>query len=135
MAGMAIRSKRVTVADYMTKSPALIGAEQPLSIAHQVMRKKRIRHLPVLHGGKLVGIVSLRDLHLVETLQGVEPSEVRVEEAMSSDVYSVAGETPLKSVVREMAKRKLGSAIVTRGPKVVGVFTTIDALRALDDFT
>jgi len=127
--------KQATVADYMTRSPALIGAEQPLMRAHQMMRSKRIRHLPVLHGGKLVGIVSLRDLHLVETLQGVDPNEVRVEEAMSPDVYCVAAETPLKNVVREMARRKLGSAIVTRGPKVVGVFTTIDALRALEDFT
>jgi acetoin utilization protein AcuB len=122
----------MTVADYMTKSPAQIGAEQPLRLAHELMRKKRIRHLPVLTGGRLVGIVSLRDLHLVETLQGVDPSEVRVEEAMSPDVYCVAGDAPLQGVVREMAKRKLGSAVVTSGRKVVGVFTTIDALRALD---
>jgi acetoin utilization protein AcuB len=129
---MATRKKQLTVADYMTKSPARIGAEQTLSLAHELMRKKRIRHLPVLRGGKLVGIVSLRDLHLVETLQDVEPNEVRVEEAMSPDVYCVAGDAPLRGVVREMAKRKLGSAIVTSGSTVVGVFTTIDALRALD---
>jgi acetoin utilization protein AcuB len=129
---MARRTKQLTVADYMTKSPAQIGSEQPLRLAHELMRKKRIRHLPVLHGGRLVGIVSLRDLHLVETLQGVDPNEVLIEEAMSPEVYCVAGDAPLQSVVREMAKRKLGSAIVTRGNKVVGVFTTIDALRALD---
>src|SRR6185436_13933228 len=112
---MPTRSKQVTVSEYMTKSPAKIGAEQTLSAAHELMRKKRIRHLPVLHGGRLVGIVSLRDLHLVETLKDVEPSEVRVEEAMSPDVYCVTGDAPLKTVVREMARRKLGSAIVTQG--------------------
>jgi acetoin utilization protein AcuB len=124
--------KSTTVSEYMTRSPASIGAEQPLSVAHDLMRKKRIRHLPVLHGGKLVGIVSLRDLHLVETLEGVTPDRVSVEEAMSPDVYCVTSDAPLKGVVREMARRKLGSAIVTRGTKVVGVFTTVDALRALD---
>lgn len=122
-----------TVSSFMTKSPALIGAEQPLTLAHDVMRKKRIRHLPVLQGGKLVGIVSLRDLHLIESLQDVDPAEVRVDEAMSPDVYCVSGTTPLRKVVRDMAKRKLGSAVVMQGQKVVGVFTTIDALRALDE--
>jgi acetoin utilization protein AcuB len=129
---MATRRKTTTIAEYMTRSPAMIGAEQPLSLAHDLMRKKRIRHLPVLHGGKLVGIVSLRDLHLIETLDGVKQSEVRVEEAMTPDVYCVNDSAPLRSVVREMARRKLGSAIVTRDQKVIGVFTTIDALRALD---
>jgi len=127
----AMKQKSPTLADFMTKSPAIIGSEQKLTLAHDLMRKKRIRHLPVLHGGKLVGLVSLRDLHLIETLPDVEPDEVTVAEAMSTDVYCVAPEAPLKSVVTEMAKRKLGSAIVTRGRKVVGVFTTVDALRAL----
>jgi acetoin utilization protein AcuB len=121
-----------TISDYMTKSPYRIGVEQPLSKAHEIMRKRKIRHLPVLHGGKLVGLVSLRDLHLVETLQGVDAEEVRVEEAMTQDVYCVAQNAPLREVVREMAKRKLGSAVVTNKTKIVGVFTTIDALRALE---
>jgi acetoin utilization protein AcuB len=129
---MTTRKRQVTVGDFMTKSPVLIGADQPLSLAHQLMRKKRIRHLPVLAGGRLVGVVSLRDLHLVETLQDVDASRVRVDEAMSPDVYYVAGDAPLKRVAREMARRKLGSAVVLEGSKVVGVFTTIDALRALD---
>lgn len=127
-----MKKKNAVIADYMTKSPAMIGSEQKLSLAHELMRKKRIRHLPVLHGGKLVGIVSLRDLHLVETLPDVDPADVTVEEAMSPDVYAVESDTPLKQVAAEMAKRKLGSAVVMKGPKVVGVFTTVDALRALD---
>lgn len=55
----------------------------------------QIRHLPVLDGGKLVGIVTQRDLHLVETLKGVDQQTVTVEEAMSQDVYTVEPETPL----------------------------------------
>lgn len=121
-----------SISDFMTRSPHRIGAEQPLSLAHEIMRKKRIRHLPVLHGGKLVGLVSLRDLHLLETLSGVEPEEVTVEEAMSPDVYTVRPNAPLRGVVREMARRKLGSAVVMEAGEVVGVFTTVDALRALE---
>jgi acetoin utilization protein AcuB len=131
--GMARTAKGSTVADYMTRSPITIGADQTLSHAHTVMRKNRIRHLPVLHGGKLVGIVSVRDLHLIETLPGVDATEVSVEDAMSTDVYKVPPTASLRNVVREMKKRKLGSAVVTQGNRVQGVFTMIDALSALDD--
>lgn len=124
-------AKELTVADRMTKTPHLIGSEQSMKTAHELMRAHDIRHLPVLHGGKLTGLLSLRDLHLVETLPGVDPEIVRVEEAMSQNVYAVAPKTPLKDVVREMATRKLGSAVVVDGRSVVGVFTTVDALTLL----
>lgn len=122
-----------TIERYMSVSPHTIGSDQPLSAAHQIMHRHDIRHLPVLRGGRIVGVVSLRDLHLMETLPGVHADELTVEEAMSQDVYSVARETSLAEVAREMASRKLGSAVVLERNKVVGVFTTVDALHALAD--
>jgi acetoin utilization protein AcuB len=115
---------------YMTPSPYSIGQEQQLSQAHKLMRAHAIRHLPVLHGGKLVGVLSDRDLHLIESLRDVDPEQVRVEEAMSPTVFTVAPKTPLDDVVREMAQHKYGSAVVVDNGKVVGVFTTTDAMRA-----
>src|ERR1044071_3561987 len=50
------------ISDFMTKSPHMIGMEQPLSHAHDVMRRRRIRHLPVLHGGKLVELVRTKEI-------------------------------------------------------------------------
>jgi len=124
-------AKTVTIAERMSKTPHLIGAEQSLRTAQDLMRTHHIRHLPVLHGGKLIGVVSERDLRLVETLPDVDPSTVRVEEAMSQDIYVVSATTPLSDVVKEMATRKLGSAVVLEGTKVAGVFTTVDALDTL----
>ncbi len=118
---------------YMTPSPHSIGQEQLLTQAHQLMRAHQIRHLPVLHGGKLVGVVSDRDLHLIETLRDVDPSKVTVQEAMSPIVYTVAPKASLEEVVREMAHHKYGCAVVEDNGKVVGVFTTVDALRAFAD--
>jgi len=126
-----MNAKNLTIADRMTKTPELIGQEQSMTHAHELMRERGIRHLPVMHGGKLVGLVSERDLHLIETLRDVDPAEVRVEEAMSQDVYAVSPKTPLEEVVREMAERKIGSAVVVEGREVVGVFTTVDALDTL----
>lgn len=122
-----------TLAAYMSVSPYTIGADQTFAVAHQLMRRHGIRHLPVLRGGKIVGVVSVRDLHLIETLPDVKEDEVTVEEAMSPDVYSVSRDTPLAEVARYMAQQKLGSAVVLEGSTVVGVFTTVDALRALAD--
>ena len=123
--------KEITIAERMTRTPQLIGAEQSIASAHHLMRTNGIRHLPVLHGGKLVGVVSQRDLHFIESLRDVNPEEVSVEEAMTQDVYAVTPRTPLKEIVTEMAERKLGSAVVVEGQKVVGVFTTVDALDTL----
>ncbi len=120
-----------TVADFMTPSPHSIGMSQSLEEAHRLMRDYRIRHLPVLHGGKLVGLVSERDLHLLETFRDVNAAKVTVEEAMTSDPYVVAPDTPLTRVALEMWKYKYGSAVVIQGSQLAGVFTTIDALGAL----
>lgn len=120
-----------TVRDYMTESPHTIGKDQTLERASHVMREHAIRHLPVLEGGALLGILSNRDVYLIETLRDVDPGSVTVEEAMSAEPYSVAPDAPLVDVVRAMEEHKYGAAVVMRGRDVVGIFTTIDALRAL----
>jgi acetoin utilization protein AcuB len=122
-----------TIRRFMTASPHTIGQEQTLERAHEIMRAERIRHLPVLQAGKLVGLLSQRDLHLIETLSDVDPKDTTVAEAMSQDVYCVTPTTPLLEVAREMAEHKYGSAVVVEGSRVVGVFTTTDALHALID--
>ena len=119
------------VRKFMTTTPHSIGPDQPLAVAHRMMREHHIRHLPVLSGGKLAGIVTLRDLHLLETLRDVDPEKVTVEDAMTQDVYSVEPDAPLDEVCADMAERKLGSTVVMQNGHVVGMFTTVDACRAL----
>lgn len=118
---------------YMTTEPHTIGADQTMAHAHAVMREHRIRHLPVLSAQHLVGIVSVGDLHMVETLSEVDPTKVRVDEAMTQDVYTVSPDAPLDEVVHQMAMHKYGSAVVIDNGHVVGVFTTVDACRAFAD--
>jgi acetoin utilization protein AcuB len=126
------KSMTDTIETFMTRSVHTIGTKTLLADAHRMMNDNNIRHLPVLEGGRLVGMLSQRDLHLIETLKDVDPKEVRVEEAMSQDCYTVAPEAPLAEVAREMAQHKYGSAVILRGAEVLGIFTTTDALRALD---
>jgi acetoin utilization protein AcuB len=120
-----------SIQKYMTTSPHSIGTDQTLAKAHEMMRAHDIRHLPVLSGGHIVGMLTDRDLHLIESMAGVEPRVMKVDEAMSTSIYSVAPETPLDEVVATMGERKYGSAVVMQNGKVVGIFTTVDLCRAL----
>ena len=120
-----------TVELYMTAPAYTIGPEQPLSAAHALMRAHAIRHLPVLEDGALVGLLSLGDLHLLETLDGVDPDEVTVREAMSEKPYAVDPHEPLRQVASDMATRKISSAVVVDDARVVCIFTAVDGLRGL----
>lgn len=119
-----------TIQKYMTTSPHTVGADQTLSHAHKVLRELEVRHLPVLRGGELVGMITERDLALVETLRDVDPTVILVEDAMSQGVYTVSPDAPLDEVVSEMASKKYGSAVVVQNHKVVGIFTTVDVCSA-----
>ena len=120
-----------TIAELMTSSPHTIGQEQPLSVGYRMMREHGIRHLPVLHGGKLVGVLSQRDLHFIETLKDVDPEKVEVSEAMTQDTYAVGPRATLRKVAAEMSENKYGSAVVLDKERVVGIFTTVDGMRVL----
>jgi acetoin utilization protein AcuB len=120
-----MRKPPPTIRSYMTPSPHTIAPGATIAKAHEVMRGNG------LDGNRLLGIVSQRDLAIIESLPGVVPTEVPVEDAMATDVYKVSPDAPLRHTASEMAARKLGSAVVMAGNEVVGIFTTIDALQAL----
>lgn len=121
------------IASFMTTAPHTVGKDQTLESAHVLMREHLVRHLPVLEAGEIVGLLSLSDLQLIETLKDVDPKEVLVEEAMSQSPFMVPPDALLDEVAGEMVSRKLGSAIVVDQGRPVGIFTTIDALRAISE--
>jgi acetoin utilization protein AcuB len=119
------------IRDFMTPAPVTIGRAQVLSDAARRMHEHHIRHLPVLEGGFLFGILSERDIDLVEALPDLDPDVVTVEEAMTQDPYTVKADTPVREVAAMMAEHKYGTAVVMEQGRVAGIFTTVDALRLL----
>lgn len=122
-----------SIEKYMTVVPKTIGYDQTLAQAQDFMRKLKLRHLPVLKEGKLIGILSDRDIKYLLQFKDINPNEVTVEEAATQEPYAVAPVTPLKDVVGHMAEKKYGCAIVIDQKKLVGIFTEIDAYKALSN--
>lgn len=122
-----------SIQKYMTVLPHTIGADQTLAQADKMMAKYRVRHLPVLDGGKLVGILTERDIRLVETFKDVEPEKVTVDEAYSPDPYVTSPNASLSDVCAEMAQHKYGCVLIEDNHKLVGIFTWVDALKAMHD--
>lgn len=119
------------IQDLMSRSVHTIGASLTLADAAKVMKKHKIRHLPVLDSGALVGLLSDRDVQVISSLSDLDPTCILVEDAMSQAPWTVGPTTPLVEVALHMAETKIGSAVVMENDKVVGVFTTTDGMRAL----
>ncbi len=120
----------------MTPFPYSVDAGAPLREAKTFLREKEIRHLPVSESGDLVGVITDRDIKLVLGPDFAYPSEdeLRVRDVMVKEAYSVELTERLDNVLAYMANHHLGSALVTKNGKLVGIFTATDACRAFSEF-
>jgi acetoin utilization protein AcuB len=124
----------IPVSRYMTPMPVTIDEDRSLSDAKELMQLHDVRHLPVLHEGKLGGIITQRDVAIAESLgtSGVVP----VRQIMTTVLFTCGPSAHVEAVAREMVAHHYGSALVVEpmhATQIVGVFTTTDALRALAD--
>ena len=117
---------------FMTHHPITIERGEPISSARRLMLTHCIRHLPVLHAGKLVGMVSQGDLERFDRAVDVDQRLVPVGEAMTTPAYSVLVDASLREVAAQMSSRRCGAAVVIDDQQcVVGLITDVDGLRAL----
>jgi acetoin utilization protein AcuB len=118
---------------FMTPFPYSIDVNAPLAEAHAFLRDRRIHHLPVTRDGVLAGILTDRDIKLAlgPDLDSPPERELSVRDVYQPDSYIVEAGALLDDVAAAMAERHIGSALVTRGGKLVGIFTSTDACRAL----
>jgi len=120
----------------MTPFPYSIDVKANLQEARALMEKHKVRHLPVLQGHTVVGIITERDIaaRIGRPGDNFVSNDISVEEAYIEDVYVVDLNEPLDNVLQTMADRHIGSAIVTRDGRLAGVFTTVDACRIFADY-
>lgn len=120
---------RRTVSHYMTRSPVTIESGMTIDDARLLMLRLGVRHLPVMCNEQLAGVVSERDVAFAQrTGAGAMP----LGELLDVErLYVVDGSASLEEVANAMASRKLGSAAVFEQGHLTGIFTTVDACRAL----
>ena len=120
-----------TMKSVMTPFPFAIDAAEDLAEARRRMEEHGIRHLPVLAEGEPIGILSNRALARAEAALAVagDPRPARVGDVCRFPAYAVGLDEPLDNVLAHMARERVGSALVLRAGKVVGIFTTTDACR------
>jgi acetoin utilization protein AcuB len=121
------------VSKFMTTTPISVSSDVMLDEAATLMAKHSIRHLPVVNAGKLVGVLTDRDVKFVESFRDVDPKRLPVERTMMAEPYQVTPDTLLDEVAFTMAEQRYGSAVVVQNGHVVGIFTAVDACRCLSE--
>jgi acetoin utilization protein AcuB len=124
-------AQSLNVGSFMTEEPCTVDAGLSIADAQQRMVQNKIRHLLVVNGDRLVGVVSSRDLAVANSLSKTDANKTTVEAAMRPSVYVCDVNTPLSAVAYDMEAHRYGCAIVLDEGRAVGIFTTTDALRAL----
>lgn len=133
---MLKHKKMPIVGAVMTSFPYFVEIDDTAAKIERMMDEHTIRHLPVQENGKIVGIVSERDLHhyVKRDAPKAEKDAIQARHMMVPDPYIVPFRAPLNEVVFAMANRRIGSVIVQRRGKLAGILSAIDVCRILGEF-
>ncbi len=128
------------VRDAMTREVVTLGPEASAGEALGVCREKGIRHVPIVEEGRLIGLVSDRDLRDVSPPRGGRDQEntlswVRVRDIMSTDLVTIGPLDTIDHVAREIYERKIGCLPVVDGRELVGIITSQDMMRTMIELT
>jgi acetoin utilization protein AcuB len=115
----------------MTPLPHTIEASRSIHEAKAIMDAEGIRHLPVTSEGRLVGMLSERDLKLAFALAATASGDeaLNVGDVCNLEAYVIEYNTPVDQVLMHLAEFRLSSALITRNGKLVGLVTNTDVYR------
>jgi acetoin utilization protein AcuB len=137
---MAYKEVAMFVGERMNRPVISLSPETPVNDALHLMRTEHIRRTPVVAHGKLVGIVSMKDLLNASPSNATSLSmwelnyllsKLKVERIMTHTVITVTEETPIEEAARLMADQRIGGLPVMRGGEVIGMITETDLFKIL----
>jgi acetoin utilization protein AcuB len=120
----------------MTPFPYSVELDASFEEASELMGYHNVRHLPVTRDREVVGVITDRDLMSAMHIhsQSNDRADLNVSDLYMADPYIVSVDEPLDNVLLTMAERHIGSAIVTKAGKLVGVLTSVDACRSFGEY-
>jgi CBS domain-containing membrane protein len=133
--------KEGLVTEIMIGSPVTLKPEDTLDLANDVISLGRIRHIPVVDAGRLVGLLSERDLlgaaatqifGLKQKTKSALLKSVLIKDVMKKHVVTVSPETSIKDAAHLLADKKIGCVPVVSNGAIVGLVTTTDILRYVE---
>ena len=124
------------VKDSMTREVVALPPQSTAGEALALCRERRIRHLPVLEGDRLIGIVSDRDLRSATPALGDHAraealGRILVHEVMAREVATAHPDDPIEEAANAMRERKIGCLPVIEDDALVGIVTSSDVMEAL----
>ncbi|MBT8274221.1 MAG: CBS domain-containing protein [Bacteroidia bacterium] len=135
--------KRNPVSTIMTKDVITVNSQDELETAEHLFKTKHIRHIPVVSGEKIIGMLSYTDLLRISFADAVDEDEAEVdsivynmftiEQVMAKNLISVNSETTIKEVAEILSKREFHAIPVIDDEKLVGIVTTTDLINYLLD--
>jgi acetoin utilization protein AcuB len=120
----------VLVAEVMNRRVVTVAPDATVAEARRLLDERRIRHVPVVARGRVVGLVSDRD---VRSAARGDPERTRVADIMTRDVLTVSPAARVEEAARLMLAHRIGALPVLERGELVGIVTTTDLLRALVD--
>ena len=133
--------KRVPVSEIMSRELITISPKDDLYTAEELFKKNRIRHIPVVQGNEILGILSYTDLLRISFADALGPDEDEVEtivynmftieQVMAKNVISVPSTATIKQVSEFLAEQEFHALPVVDQGKLVGIVTTTDLIRYL----
>jgi CBS domain-containing membrane protein len=129
------------VREIMTGSPVTLKPEDTLDLANDIISLGRIRHIPVVEDGRLVGLLSERDLMgaaateifgLKQKRKSALLKTVLIKDVMKKKVMTIKPDASIKEAAHLMADKKIGCVPVIESGTLVGLLTTTDILRYVE---
>lgn len=129
----------ILVRDWMVRDPFTMSPQATMAEAAAVLESHRIRHLPITDAGRLVGMLSDRDVLLASMPRPRREANhpdallrlVRVEQVMTRDPVTVGPDAPIEEAARLMLDRRFGALPVVEGERLVGIISQGDLLKVL----
>ena len=120
----------------MTPFPYSIDLDASFDEASELMGRHDVHHLTVTRDHRVVGVITERDMTSAMQLRSNlnDSAGLSVRDLYIADPYIVSVDEPLDNVLLTMAERHIGSAIVTKAGKLVGMFTSVDACRSFGSY-